>query len=63
LEEAVELSPYRLRDDDSNLYAIRFFNDKNGILFQDICKAFPYSFVQTTINTGFVLKFELKDLV
>jgi hypothetical protein len=58
----VDLLQNRLRDDDSKLYAIRFFNDKNGILFQNICKAFPYSFVQTTINTGFVLKLELKRI-
>jgi len=58
----VDLSQDRLLDDDSNLYAIRFFNDKNGIMFQNICKAFPYSFVQTKINTDFVLKFELKRI-
>lgn len=62
MEEAVDLSQDRLRDDDSNFYVIRFFNDKNGILFQNICKAVQYSFVQTTMNTSSVLKFELKRI-
>jgi hypothetical protein len=45
MEEAVGLSQDRLRDDNSNLYVICFFNDKNEILFQNICKDVPYSFV------------------
>lgn len=53
MEEAVDLSQDRLRDDDSNLCVIRFFDYKTGILFQNISKAVPYSFVQTTMNTGF----------
>lgn len=55
MEEAAGLSQDRLRDDDSNLYVIHFFNYKNGILFHNICKAAEYSFIQTTMNTALVL--------
>jgi hypothetical protein len=62
LEEAVDLSQDGLHDDDSNLYLTPFLNEKNGIQFQNICKTVPYSFVQTTLDTGFDVKFEFKRI-
>jgi hypothetical protein len=51
-----------LRNDDSNLYLTPFLSEKNGIQFQNICKTVPYSFVQTALDIGFVVKLEFKRI-